>query len=236
MKADNAFLRLVAGLAFALSASTAHATIITNGCASSGVACTLQELLSGGTITIDDKNFTNWTFSDSSFISVEASGINVVALDDQALNPGLEFQFGLSSRGSLFDFVVGFQVATADGTARIKDNSLELTQFTREEPAKLQVFETITEPGGTEIASKFVGGEQFVGPLTLFDSATFTPQSVISVEKRIILEGGIGGTAGLGRIEQRFSQISIPEPTTLALMSLGLAGIGYRRHRSIEAA
>jgi len=30
--------------------------------------------------------------------------------------------------------------------------------------------------------------------------------------------------------------VNVPEPVTLALMGLGLAGIGYRRHRSKKAA
>ena len=36
------------------------------------------------------------------------------------------------------------------------------------------------------------------------------------------------------KVEEITSQI--PEPTTLALMGLGLAGLGYRRHRSKIAA
>ena len=218
-------------LVFCISSLNVQATIITTDCVNTNASCTLQELLDGGAITIDDKEFTNWTFSDiSSGVSVSPSEIDVVALDDDPLNPGLDFQFDLFSTGQNFDFVYGFQVGTTDGTARIKDNSLELIEFTRVTPALLQVSETITELGGAEIASKFVGAENFTTGLTTFDSVTFTPRADISVETHIVIEGGIGGSAGLGRVEQRFSQVPIPAAVWLFGSGLlGLVGIARKK-------
>jgi hypothetical protein len=69
--------------------------------------------------------------------------------------------------------------------------------------------------------------------LDLFDSSTFAPQSLIFVEKTIFISGDdLGDTVSLDRFTQRFSQV--PEPATLGLMGIGLAGLGFAKRRRIR--
>ena len=84
--------------------------------------------------------------------------------------------------------------------------------------------------GGKDVEFSYLRGD-----LTedLSDTAVFEPQSQIYVHKEIaVWSVDPGDTANLTQFTQRFSQVSqVPEPTTLALMGLGLAGLGYRRKK-----
>ena len=48
-----------------------------------------------------------------------------------------------------------------------------------------------------------------------------------------IIGGGFGGSARIGRIEQRF--LVIPEPSSLALLVVGMAGLAFMGRRRPRA-
>lgn len=225
----------IVGGIFSLVSNTASAVIITNGCANVNLSCTLAELSVGGTITIDDKLFDSWVVDDASTVAVDFSQVDVVPLDDQLLNPGLSYitngQFSVSGLDEI-DIFLDFIVSTLDGSLRIKDNSLELTQFTFDNNnvgGLISIAESIFPVSGIDlIGDKIVTADNLFSVFNLTDSATFSPKSEILVSTSILVTGDdVIDLVNLDGFTQRFSQV--PEPTTLAIMGIGLFSLVLAR-------
>jgi len=69
-----------------------------------------------------------------------------------------------------------------------------------------------------------IASGSFVNGYTNYDLTSYNGVSRVEWNN-----GGNNWLSALGRIE--YTPSSVPEPTTLALMGLGLAGVGYRRRR-----
>ena len=201
-------------------------------------AVPLQDLFDGAVIVADDKLFFGWTLinlvATDPALDPDLGLIEVIPLEDQPLNPGIRFETNgqlVVTDQNFLDLHFGFLVVALAPGHLIKDNSLEILEFTFGGPGGvITIIEDVFDPAGNLLADKLVQADQRLGIFDLFDSAQFTPQQAISVEKNILIAGDFpGDRVSLDSFEQRFSQVA--GPSTLVLVALGLAGIWAVRRR-----
>lgn len=213
-------------------------------------ATPLSDLLNGGSISAGDKLFDRWSLSfydSSDGRNFDPTKVNVTALNDGGDDPGPGLRFDvlngeLSITGddifAYIDLQFGFRASVLPGAGKqIKDNSLLLTDgvVTNSGDNGMFVQESIgTSAGAVDLGIKRVQFS-FLDPDLIADqnaSATFDPHNEIWVTKNILIWAtGVDEIATLSGFEQRFSQTTVPEPATLWMAALALAGIGWSRRK-----
>jgi len=223
-------------------ASEASATVVTSGCASANQFCTVEELVGGANMLINDKFFDHWTVDDASTVApVDLSRITVMPLDDQVLNPGLAFLANgalITGGFDQIDLDLAFRVSVVGGAPRIVGSSLELTAYefsAGNAGGLIAVASDLLAANGTDIL-----GEQEVFAMlsldaVLFDSIVYASQAAVLVETNILVTGDDTlDTVALNSFTQRFSQraLQVPEPPVAPILGLALLGLWRRRRHS----
>ena len=195
-------------------------------------AVPLQDLFDGATLTAGGLTFSDWQldFVDPIGPPPDLSLIEVLLLEDDPLNPGVEYMANgqLAAAGlDVVELAFTFRVDTPGGLPEIKDNSLSLDAFEHQQGGgAINIFEDVLTTTSLLIGEKNVVADEFFGVFDLEDSAEFAPQSVLLIGMFLTVAGdGFPGVVSLDSFSQRFSVVSpvrAPEPGTLGLLLFGL--------------
>ncbi len=196
----------------------------------------LSDLLQpGATITSGDKIFSDFTYSKTGD-NPTPDAVNVIDIKDPAGNFGIRIQGGFLDRvgGSASDALITFKVSVPVGSDRvITDAHLSANPAVFDNGTGVaSVTETFLYNDPPINSDKLVVYDFGGGDDKLADSIVFAQTyKTLSVQKDIILHAtGDLSAVTVSFVDQTFSQV--PEPSSLALIAVGMLAVGYFRKRS----
>jgi hypothetical protein len=192
----------------------------------------------GTSCGIDDKTFSNFSYSSTGTNTLPASSITVNPITTQ-FNPGFLFNAPWGAQaGQTQGSQIGFTVNVNPGGNLINDISLYMFGAGVLGTGQVSVSETYC--AGDTFADACAHGTEGSlmtilnsGTSILHASATFGPVSVVDVMKDIELVGGSNGSAALvSGVQNQFSEV--PEPGSLVLFGSGIAGLAGVLRRYVK--
>ncbi len=225
----------------------------------SGVLCqtaqaqeTLANLAGGGTLTVGDKTFSGFSYTESGLTSFNAANITVTAsavgnVDYLTWAGNISLaSIGGSGTTAAGNLLLNY-VVTATGGNTINEIAQNYTGTVASGSATIGIAETVTAPnaGGATLGSAYLSGTYTYEPnfsnvpLSLNGSEPFIslPQSILDVMNNISMgpvnaepipgfPGYYDASVHVSQIQQSFEQI--PEPTTIALLLLPFGATALR--------
>lgn len=207
----------------------------------------LSDLIAGhGSVQVGNLIFDQFSYSPTGQMP-SSSNVTVTPTFDASGNPGIRIAGGFTdaSNGTgagavqqASDAVLTYRVSSV-GAALNNIHLLGNPQILGPGDGVMSVVESFqagAQPVQLEIHDTVNNG---VASLKLQDSATFTPVPSIQVVTKDIFAFNLGGVPTQSILDQTFTT-AVPEPGTVLLMGLGVAGLaGYhyrgRRHRRRRA-
>jgi len=229
---QTALLLIVAGFTSAASAALSPINLTT--------------LVNGGSLQVGDKIFSDFTWTGPT----GPAGITVTGIGDGTAGNlyGIQIGGGLSVIGAnVNDWRLGYSVTVAPGYNNLISDIHQYANVNGSAGSLANISEDVLNtPGGQVVASSHVGaGINFTyldhtdPPAEMNDVLNLaTPLQKIWINKDILLQSfGPNDWAAVSIIEQRFSQVTVPEPTTMVAgagaLGLALLGIGRARRTSV---
>lgn len=190
---------------------------------------TLDTLLPAGTtatvVGAETLTFSNFGYSPTPVAgSVPASAVNVLPFT-VGNETGITYTAGwFAAAGTTVDIALTY-VVTAPGRELINDVYLGLTGGVFGGTGAISVGETLRNAA----TGAYITSLEASIPGQLVSTGTFDGVQSILVTKDILIYGGSNG-ATVSIVDQGFSSTSIPEPTSMALLGIGMASFfAYRR-------
>jgi hypothetical protein len=201
-----------------------------------GAPVVLSTLLDSGSVQVGDKLFDQFSYSATGDMP-SSSGVNVIEIVDGDGNFGIRFQGGFVDLfgGGPSDALITYRVTATDPLFLISD-------------VRLSGNPAVIGPEGEEsgligVVETFLLDDPFIelvifdikpGSTQLVDGAFLTgPLRTLHVQKNILAFANVEGNAAtLSFVDQTFSQVAVPEPSTISLLILGLAAMWRLQRKS----
>jgi hypothetical protein len=201
-----------------------------------------------GVVVAGDKKFTGFGY-DFTGDMPGAAGVNVRPImddlgdaDPNTFNYGVRFQgafMDLASSAGGSDALITYMVEVTDPNYLISDAHISGNPSLLGDFGSISVTDTFNPLGANGEFKMTIYDDEGHPTPKLIDWTYFNPPvNKLNVQKDILAraiaaDGGTGNTATLSFVDQTYSQIKVPEATTLALAAVSLISLGGYRRRSV---